>query len=72
MPNKPVAKYRIGYVTATVWKNDNGGTKFYTVNLSRSYKDEGGEWKETDGLGHGDLLNAVLVLTRAEEWIADQ
>ncbi len=46
--------------------------KFFSVNLSRSYKDDNGDWKETDGLGHGDIMNAVQVLTRAEAWIADQ
>ena len=65
--NKPEAKFRVGFVTATVWKNDN----FYTVNLQRSYKD-GDEWKNTDQLGHGDLLNAARVLERAEDFIAQQ
>lgn len=65
--NQPAAKFRIGYVTATVWQNDN----FFNVKLSKSYKD-GDEWKDTDQLGHGDLLNAVKCLERAEAWIADQ
>ncbi len=37
--NKPAAKFRLGFVTATVWKNDD----FYNVVLSRSYKD-GDDW----------------------------
>ncbi|MEK7994741.1 MAG: hypothetical protein AAB403_13135 [Planctomycetota bacterium] len=65
--NQPAAKFRIGYVTATVWQND----RFYNVVLSRSYKD-GEDYKETDQLGHGDILNAVKVLERAEAFIADQ
>lgn len=65
--NKPATKFRLGYVTATVWKNDD----FYNVNLSRTYKD-GNDYKETDQLGQGDLLNAAKVLQRAEEWIAGQ
>lgn len=67
MANKPVQKFRLGFVEAAVWKNDN----FYTVTLSRTYKD-GEEYKSTDNLGHGDLLNAARVLTRAEAWISDQ
>ncbi len=55
--NKPAAKFRIGYVTATVWKNDD----YFNVVLSKSYKD-GDEWKDTDQLGHGDLLNAAQEL----------
>jgi len=65
--NQPAAKIRVGYVTATVWLND----KFYNVVLSKSYKD-GDEYKDTDQLGHGDLLNAVKVLERAEEFISQQ
>ena len=40
--NQPAAKFRLGYVTATVWKND----QFFNVVLSKSYKD-GEEWKDT-------------------------
>jgi hypothetical protein len=46
--NQPVIKFRLGYVTATVWQNDQ---HFNTV-LSKSYKD-GDEWKDTDQLGNG-------------------
>lgn len=63
----PAAKFRIGYVTATVWKND----EYFNVVLSRSYKD-GDEWKDTDQLGHGDLMNASRALGRAEDFIASQ
>lgn len=67
--NQPAAKFRIGNVTATVWKNDGG---FYSVNLQRSYKDDAGDWQNTDGLGHGDLLNAAKLLNRAEAFIAEE
>ena len=65
---KPVAKFRIGLVTASVWKNND---KFHTVTLVRSYKD-GDEWKETNGLSQDDCLNAAKVLERAEAFIEEQ
>lgn len=65
--NQPAAKYRLGYVTATVWKN---GEHFNTV-ISKSYKD-GEDWKETDQLGSGDLLNAAKLLQRSEQFISEQ
>lgn len=65
--NQPAAKFRLGYVTATVWKNDD----FYNVEVSKAYKD-GDEWKDTSSLGSGDLLNAVKCLQRAEEFISQQ
>lgn len=65
---QPANKFRLGYVTATVWLNQE---KFYSVVLSKSYKD-GDEWKDTDQLSVGDILNAAKVLERAEQWISFQ
>jgi hypothetical protein len=42
--NQPAAKFRLGYVTATVWKNDD----FFNTLLSKSDKR-----KDTDQLGTG-------------------
>jgi len=67
--NKPAAKFRVGFTTVTVWKNDGG---FYSASLQRSYKDDQGDWQNTDQLNHGDLLNAAKALERAEAFIADQ
>jgi len=67
MSKAPVKKFRIGFVECAIWNND----KFHTVTLSRTYKD-GEEYKTTDNLGQGDLLNAAMVLTRAEAWVANQ
>lgn len=64
---KPAATFRLGYVKATVWRND----KFFNVELTRSYKD-GDEYKDTNSLGSGDLLNAAKVLERAEQFISEQ
>lgn len=69
MANAPVVRYKIGRVTATVWHNED---KFFNVTLSKGYKDDAGQWKETDSLSHGDLLNAARVLKRAEDYISDQ
>ena len=63
----PAAKFRLGYVTATVWRNDD----FFNTVLSKSYKD-GDEWKDTDQLGTGDLMNAVRALQRSEDFISTQ
>lgn len=67
--NQPAHKVRIGWITATIWLNDE---RFYNVVLTRSYKDNNDQYAETEQLGHSDLLNAAKVLERAEAWIADQ
>lgn len=61
----PVRRFRVGNVTAAVWKNDSG----YSVSLQKSYKSDD-EWKNTDTLFHGDILNAMKALERAERFIA--
>ena len=68
MADKPAKRFRIGNVSATVWRNESTDKSFYTVNFQRSFKD-GDEWKNTDGLNHGDLLNVAMLATRAESSI---
>lgn len=66
--NGPAATFRIGYVKATVWQNDN----FYNVSVTRTYKDDNGDYKDGDSLGHADLLNAAECLRKAEQYISAQ
>ena len=61
----PFKRFRVGNITAAVWKNESG----YTVTLQKSYKSDD-EWRNTDTLYHGDLLNAMKVLERAERFLA--
>ena len=69
MADKPIKKFRIGFVQAAIWRNDGTNSAFYTVTLQRSYKD-GDEYKNTEQLGSADLLNAAEVLKRAESYIS--
>ena len=71
MQNEPVKKFRIGAVTATIWKNEAEGRSFYNTTILRSYRDkETEEWKETSSYAHDDLLNVAQVAERAEAFIA--
>jgi hypothetical protein len=65
--NAPVAKFRLGAVTASIWRNDS----FFNVTLTRSYKD-GDDWKDTNQLGAGDLENAIHVLKKSVDFITAQ
>jgi hypothetical protein len=64
---QPAKQFRLGFVTATVWLN----AKHYNTVLSKTYRD-GDEWKNTDQLSSGDLMNAVRLLQRAEDYISGQ
>jgi len=68
MANQPAQKYRLGLITATIWDNDG----FYSVDMSRSYKDDQGDWKNTTSFHHSDLLNLSKCAERAETWIGRQ
>lgn len=72
MSNAPAKKYRIGLVTATIWKNEGTDKPYYTVQVQRQYKDAEGNWKGTDYFNHDDLLNCAELLKRCEAWIAAQ
>lgn len=69
--NEPVKRFRVGAVTASVWENRSNDRAFYSVTLQRSYKEDG-EWKTADSYNAGDLLNLARVVTRCENYIADQ
>lgn len=68
MSNQPAHKIKIGLVTATIWDNDG----FHSVEVSRSYKSNEGDWKAASGFFHTDLLNVAKCLERAEIWISRQ
>lgn len=72
MSNAPAKRIRLGYVTATIWKNDGTNAAFYTVELQRSYKDDDGTIKNTSSMNHADLPGAVWCLQKATDWIANQ
>lgn len=73
--NLPVAKFRSGAITATIWKNtqqtkEGKDFDFNSVNLERSYKDKNDEWQKTGSLRLNDLPRAQLVMAKAYEYLA--
>ncbi len=67
MSDQPVKKFRVGSVTAAVWKNENN----FSVTLQKSYREKDSEeWRNTETLFHSDILCAMKALERAEEFIA--
>lgn len=75
---KPLAKFRAGAMSSSVWewegkKGDDEFT-YNTIQVQRSYKDEGNEKADKNGWVHesmnlrkNDVLNAILVLQKAHE-----
>ena len=64
----PVHKIRNGSLSVTIWRNKGEKKDWYSVKLTRSYK-QNEEWKEADTLGFDDLLLASKLLDHAHSWI---
>jgi hypothetical protein len=66
----PVQSFRLGNVKAAVWANKTGeGKTFHNVTFSRGYKDEKGEWHDSDSFGRDDLPLVAKVADQAHTWI---
>ena len=52
----PVAKVRVGLVTASIWENKTEKGTFHNVTFERRYRDAEGNWKSTSSYGLDDLL----------------
>ncbi len=54
----PVHKIYVRGVTAAIWANEaeDGRVRFNTT-FARAYRDDQGNWKDTDSFGSGDLQN---------------
>lgn len=72
MANKPAHTVRIGFVKATIWYNKNGDTGFYSVNLTKSYKNDKGDWQDGDSFNHADMPVVAKIADMASDWISAQ
>ena len=70
MSNKPTKTLRDGAISATIWKNEGEKGIYYSVDLSRSYKNGNDEWKETNSYSGADLLKVSHLAARAYDEIA--
>ena len=78
---RPVFSRRVGHIGVAIWENPiddkNGsgtGSKppraWHNVAITRSYRDDKGEWKEaTTFNGLGDLAQVAVAVGIAQEWI---
>ena len=75
MKAKPVKKYKVGGVQAAIWENQAANPQgqqetFHSVTLERRYKDRDGNWKTSESFRAGDLPKAILLLSKAYEFVA--
>lgn len=65
---KPAHKIQHRGIAVAIWKNDGKNGPFYSVTLSRRYK-QGEEWKESASYDEDDLLLLTELLAEAHAWI---
>jgi hypothetical protein len=68
---KPAHEVRLGFIKATVWRNETERGVRYNANFSRLYK-EGDSWKTTESFGREDLLLLGKVADQTHSWIMAQ
>jgi hypothetical protein len=54
--NPPVAKIRVGLITASIWERKTDVGTFHTTTFDRRYKDRSGKWKSSSSYDALDLL----------------
>ena len=54
--NPPVAKIRVGLITANVWERALEDRNFYSVTFERRYRDSEGAWKTSHSFDAYNLL----------------
>ena len=70
---KPEKRFRCGGCEAAIFENerDVNGKKvtFKKISFQKRYKDPNGEWKTTHSLDINDIPKALLVLSKAFEYL---
>ena len=69
---KPVHKIDLNGLRATIWKNQGKNGDYYTVQLSRSFRDKKGKWKDTASFGVRHLAAVRSLLDQAEAFVGTQ
>ena len=58
-----------GGVRASVWKNESTNGAYFTVNISRTYKNADGEFKNTTAFRRDELLFVADAARRAYNYL---
>jgi hypothetical protein len=71
---KPEKKFRVGAVSATIWKRTHttkDGQPFdrHQVSLDRTYKDRNDQWQSTNSYDTNDVPKAILALSNAYAYL---
>ncbi len=71
MTNKPIDTLRDGNLKATIWSNFGEKGTFYTVNLTRTYKDDADKYHDSDSFSGSELLRVAHLATSAYDRVSE-
>lgn len=64
-PNRPADTVRDGALKATIWKNSGERGDFYSTQLSKSYQDREGNWRDGQSFTKDDLPKLGILTNQA-------
>ena len=67
----PVAKARVGLITASIWENQTETGTFHNVTFERRYRDSEGNWKSSHSYNADDLLSLAKAADMAHTKIVE-
>ena len=53
--NKPIIEVKYGNIKATAWLNHGEKGEFFSIDVSRLYKDQSDQWQRSSSFGLADL-----------------
>ena len=56
-------------IKAAIWENESHNGPWYSVQISRLYKNDDGKWKQVDSFGRHDLPLVAKVADQTHTWI---
>ncbi len=68
---KPALTIRDRNLKATIWKNTGEKGDFYTVQFTRSYRDDQGNYHDSDSYSGSELLRIARLAQKAFDYTAE-
>jgi len=65
--DKPIDVVHDRAIKGSIWRNESEKGTYYTVTLSKTYKTNEGEYRDTHSIHENDFLRGAEVLRKAHE-----
>lgn len=69
---RPNHEIKLGRIRASIWTNNGEHGPTYSTKFSKLFKDDAGQWKDTDSFSRDDLLLLAKAADQAHSLILEQ